>query len=89
METLNHRAYQVTQLACIVNQLHRMAMRMPPDALPSGMTISQLSTIGFLYFSQQGDVYQKDIESFFKLHRQQSVGHIGEKGPHPAGTCLP
>ena len=63
METLNHRAYQVTQLACIVNQLHRMAMRMPPDALPSGMTISQLSTIGFLYFSQQGDVYQKDIES--------------------------
>ncbi|RFT07788.1 hypothetical protein DLJ88_01270 [Evtepia gabavorous] len=69
METLNHRAYQVTQLACIVNQLHRMAMRMPPDALPSGMTISQLSTIGFLYFSQQGDVYQKDIESFFKLRR--------------------
>ena len=64
METLNHRAYQVTQLACIVNQLHRMAMRMPPDALPSGMTISQLSTI-----SQQGDVYQKDIESFFKLRR--------------------
>ena len=63
METLNHRAYQVTQLACIVNQLHRMAMRMPPDALPSGMTISQLSTIGFLYFSQQGDVYQKDISS--------------------------
>ena len=63
METLNHRAYQVTQLACIVNQLHRMAMRMPPDALPSGMTISQLSTIGFLYF------YQKDIESFFKLRR--------------------
>ena len=58
METLNHRAYQVTQLACIVNQLHRMAMRMPPDALPSGMT-----------FSQQGDVYQKDIESFFKLRR--------------------
>ena len=53
METLNHRAYQVTQLACIVNQLHRMAMRMPPDALPSGMTISQLSTSGFLYFSQQ------------------------------------
>ena len=39
------------------------------DALPSGMTISQLSTIGFLYFSQQGDVYQKDIESFFKLRR--------------------
>ena len=28
-----------------------------------------LSTIGFLYFSQQGDVYQKDIESFFKLRR--------------------
>ena len=33
------------------------------------MPISQLSTIGFLYFSQQGDVYQKDIESFFKLRR--------------------
>ena len=32
-------------------------------------SLGQLSTIGFLYFSQQGDVYQKDIESFFKLRR--------------------
>ena len=80
METLNHRAYQVTQLACIVNQLHRMAMRMPPDALPTGMTISQLSTIGFLYFSQQGDVYQKDIESFFKLRRSTVSSQLEKKG---------
>ena len=51
METLNHRAYQVTQLACIVNQLHRMAMRMPPDALPSGITLSTIHHWVFVFFS--------------------------------------
>lgn len=64
-----HRVYPITQLACIVNQIHRMAIQMPPEALPSGMTISQLSTVAFLYFSQQDDIYQRDIESFFKLRR--------------------
>lgn len=69
MKTPPHRTYPVTQLACIVNLLHRMAIHAPPEALPGGMTIAQLSTIGFLYFSQNDDVYQRDIESFFKLRR--------------------
>ena len=69
MKTPNHRAYPVTQLACIVNLLHRMAIHTPSEALPAGMTVAQLSTIGFLYFSQNEEVYQRDIESFFKLRR--------------------
>ena len=69
MKTPSHRAYPVTQLACIVNLLHRLAIHAPPEDLPGGMTIAQLSTIGFLYFSQDADIYQRDIESFFKLRR--------------------
>lgn len=69
MKIAAHRAYPITQLACIVNLLHRMAIHTPPEALPAGMTVAQLSTIAFLYFSQGTDVYQRDIESFFKLRR--------------------
>ncbi len=61
--------------------------------LPSGMTFPHYPPLGFLYFSQQGDVYQKDIESFFFKLRRSTVSSqldtLGEKGPHPAGTCLP
>ena len=39
-------AYPVAQLACIVNQLHRLALIMPEAKFPSGMTVSQLSTLG-------------------------------------------
>ena len=38
-------AYPVAQLACIVNQLHRLALIMPEAKFPSGMTVSQLSTL--------------------------------------------
>ena len=69
METTVHRAYPATRLACIVNLLHRMALGMPQETFPAGMTISQLSTVSFLYFSYPKDVYQRDIESFFKLRR--------------------
>ena len=41
-------AYPVAQLACIVNQLHRLALIMPEAKFPSGMTVSQLSTLGYL-----------------------------------------
>ena len=37
MKTPPHRTYPVTQLACIVNLLHRMAIHAPPEALPGGM----------------------------------------------------
>lgn len=69
MEDMVHRARTITQLACIVNQLHRFAINTPSQPFPAGMTISQLSTIGFLAFSEEQNVYQKDIESFFKLRR--------------------
>lgn len=69
MVTVPQHAYQVGLLACIVNRLHQVALDMPSENIPRGMTASQLITIGFLYFSRQGDVYQRDIESFFKLRR--------------------
>ena len=42
METTVHRAYPATQLACIVNLLHRMALGTPQETFPAGMTISPL-----------------------------------------------
>ena len=64
-----HRAYPITQLACIVNLLHRLATNFPQKERPSGMTISQLSVLGFLSFHQDQDIYQRDVENFFKLRR--------------------
>lgn len=69
MEDMVRRPRTITQLACIVNQLHRFAVNAPSNPILSGMTISQLSTIGFLTFEQGRDIYQKDVESFFKLRR--------------------
>lgn len=66
MSAAPSQLYPATQLAAIINLLHRMALRAP--ALPQGMTASQLSTIAFLRFSQ-GPLYQRDLEAFFKLRR--------------------
>ena len=50
--------------------LHRLALIMPEAKFPSGMTVSQLSTLGYLSIMRDGeDVYQRDIETFFKLRR--------------------
>ena len=63
----------VTQLARIVNQLHRIAITHSCDCVDSpssgGMTVSQVSTLGYLLLQDGSDVYQKDIEQFFKLRR--------------------
>ena len=63
----------VTQLARIVNQLHRIAITHSCDCVdspsPCGMTVSQVSTLGYLLLQDGSDVYQKDIEQFFKLRR--------------------
>lgn len=63
----------VTQLARIVNQLHRIAITHSYDCIdspsPGGMTVSQVSTLGYLLLQDGSDVYQKDIEQFFKLRR--------------------
>lgn len=66
MSSAPPQLYPVTQLAAIINLLHRMAIHTP--ALPHEMTASQLSTIAFLRFSQ-GAQYQRDLEAFFKLRR--------------------
>ncbi len=58
------QGYQLKLLACIVNQLHRIAISMPIGEIPRGMPISQLSTLGYLYFARKKDVYQRDLESF-------------------------
>ena len=66
----------VTQLARIVNQLHRIALSHPYECdaspsplLPNGMTVSQASAMGYLLLQEGTDVYQKDLENFFKLRR--------------------
>ncbi len=62
-------AYPVAQLASIVNQLHRLVLIMPEAKFPTGMTVSQLSTMGYLAMREGSDVYQRDIETFFHLRR--------------------
>ena len=62
-------AYPVAQLAAIVNQLHRLVLIMPEAKFPTGMTVSQLSTLGYLAMREKSDVYQRDIETFFHLRR--------------------
>lgn len=37
--------------------------------MPPGFTISQLATIGFLFYQEEREVYQRDLEGFFKLRR--------------------
>ena len=62
-------AYPVAQLAAIVNQLHRLVLIMPEAKFPTGMTVSQLSTLGYLAMVEESNVYQRDIETFFHLRR--------------------
>ena len=62
-------AYPVAQLASIVNQLHRLVLIMPEAKFPTGMTVSQLSTMGYLAMREGSDVYQRDIETFYYLRR--------------------
>ncbi len=73
MENQPRPALTVAQLARIVNQLHRIAITRACDCAespsPVGMTVSQVSTMGYLLLQDGSDVYQKDIEQFFKLRR--------------------
>lgn len=68
-EKVSQNGYQIKLLACIANQLHRIAIGMPIEGVPGGMPISQLSTLGYLYFARRENIYQRDLESFFKLRR--------------------
>lgn len=69
MKSTPDGAYPLKLLTCIVNQLYQRVISMPTEVIPGGMTASQLSTLGFLYFSRKEDVYQRDIEANFKLRR--------------------
>lgn len=58
--------YHIIQIMCVMNQLHRLAIQQEP---PPGFTISQLAAVGFLFYQDGQEVYQRDLESFFKLRR--------------------
>jgi len=70
------RSYRNTQyfllLLGVVNQLRRAAVNFPlPPMLDisTGMTVQQISVLAFLTFSDQENVYQKDLENYFHLRR--------------------
>ena len=69
MSTMNPESYQVLQIMTIVNQLRQMTITAHNGICPPGMTMSQLICIAYITFRQDADVYQKDIESCFKLRR--------------------
>ena len=41
MEYLENPSLNITQFMCVMNLLHRIAIRRLPDALLQGMTVSQ------------------------------------------------
>jgi MarR family transcriptional repressor of mepA len=63
------RNYHIIQIMCVMNQLHRLTIHQQEEELPPGFTISQLATIGFLFYQEEREVYQRDLEGFFKLRR--------------------
>lgn len=69
MSVQDHTHYHIVQIMCVMNQLHRLALHGPKGELPPGFSISQLAAVGFLLYQQGQDVYQRDLESFFKLRR--------------------
>ena len=69
MELEQKRTSLILPFLAIVNQLHRLTANIPDGTLPQGMTISQLATIAYLYFRNDQETFQKDIENCFKLRR--------------------
>ena len=69
MNTEENRPSLILPFLAVVNQLHRMCSSIPIEALPTGMTMSQLAVISFLHFRGDQDTYQKDLETYLKLRR--------------------
>ncbi len=69
MEAELNRTSLILPFLSVVNQLHRLTNNIPAGTLPPGMTVSQLATIAFLYFRQDQETFQKDVEHCFKLRR--------------------
>lgn len=63
------RNYHIIQIMCVMNQLHRLAIHQTEQEPPPGFTISQLAAVGFLFYQGDQEVYQRDLENFFKLRR--------------------
>lgn len=73
-DVLQTEPITMIQFARIANQLHRVILASTEEAencATPNATISQLSTMGFLFFSEEEgrEVYQKDIEHIFRLRR--------------------
>ena len=69
MTAFDPDSYQIVQIITIVNQLHRLTQTTDGALCPPGMTMSQLMCVAFIAFQKDADVYQKDIETCFKLRR--------------------
>lgn len=61
--------HSMMKLMGLINQCHRLVMRSSQFTLPYGMTTSQISAISFLTYSGECDVYQRDLETCFRLRR--------------------
>ena len=62
-------AHHLAQIMSVMNLLHRLAMTTPPETFAPGMTMPQLATVATLTFLEGQDVYQRDLETIFKLRR--------------------
>lgn len=63
------RQYHIIQIMCVMNQLRRLSIHQLERELLPGFTISQLSIVGYLFYQEDREVYQRDLEGFFKLRR--------------------
>ncbi len=63
------QSYEIMQIMQIMNQLHRLSMRGECDTRINGMSVPQLACIGYLAYHGGQPVYQRDLETCFKLRR--------------------
>ena len=69
----DQQSNSIIHIMGVMNSLHRLALaiaaRCPENGPPDGMTISQLAIFAYLSFMVEEDVYQRDLEAFFRLRR--------------------
>ena len=82
MQETNHESTNIIQITCVMNLLHRAALRIPSDPAYEGISLSQMASIGYIYFMKR-DVYQRDLENHFELRRStvsSSLSVLEKKG---------
>lgn len=70
VQTQGNQPHHIIQIMCVMNQLHRLALHqasLPPGL--AGLSVSQLAVLGYLSFQRKAEIYQRDLENFFKLRR--------------------